>query len=77
MSSVIKNPIILNSANYIYNWFLSINHKNDDLIKNANYLEAVESDEVILSNLNRNLKNEENYNNFDDRLKRIKEKMNE
>lgn len=77
MSSVIKNPLILNSANYIYSYFTSINHKNDNLIKNSNYLEAIESDEIVLSNLSRNLKNEERYENIDGRLKEIKEKMNE
>lgn len=77
MSSVIKNPLILNSANYIYNYFTSINHKNDNLIKNSNYLEAIESDEIVLSSLSRNLKNEERYEDIESRLKDIKEKMNE
>ena len=76
MSSVIKNPMILNSANYIYNWFTAINHKNNNLIKNSNMLEAVESDEIILNNLKRNKTDKEMYEAVEDRLNKITEKLN-
>lgn len=76
MASVIKNPMILNSANYIYNWFLTMNNKNENLIKNNNILEIIESDEAILNKLDRNKENEERYQNISDRLRKAKEKMN-
>ena len=76
MASVIKNPMILNSANYIYNWFLTMNDKNENLIKNNNILEIIESDESILNRLDRNKENEERYQNIHDRLRKAKEKMN-
>lgn len=76
MASVIKNPMILNSANYIYNFFIGINHKNDNLIKNSNVLEMIESDETVLSSLYRNSENEERYKNIADRLSTAEEKLN-
>ena len=76
MASVIKNPMILNSANYIYNWFLTMNDKNENLIKNNNILEIIESDESILNRLDRNKENEERYQNIHDRLKKAEEEMN-
>lgn len=76
MASVIKNPMILNSANYIYNWFLTMNDKNENLIKNSNILEIIESDEAILNRLDRNKENEERYQNVSDRLKKAEEEMN-
>ena len=75
MASVIKNPMILNSANYIYNWFLTMNDKNENLIKNNNILEIIESDEAILNRLDKNKENEERYQNISDRLKKAKEEM--
>lgn len=75
MSTVVKNPLILNSANYIYNWFISINHKNDNLIKKANLLEAIECDEIVLSNLDKNIENEERYNDIDKRLEEAKKRV--
>lgn len=77
MASVIKNPIILNSANYIYNWFLTMNNQNENLLKNNNALEVLESDEEILNRLNKSQENEERYNNIGDRLKSVEEKLNE
>lgn len=76
MASVIKNPMILNSANYIYNWFLTMNDKNENLIKNNNILEIIESDEAILNRLDKNKENEERYQNISDRLKKAEEEMN-
>lgn len=76
MASVIKNPMILNSANYIYNWFLAMNNKNENLIKNNNILEIIESDESILNRLDRNKENEERYQNISARLKKAEEEMN-
>lgn len=76
MASVIKNPMILNSANYIYNWFLTMNNKNENLIKNNNILEIIESDEAILNRLDKNKENEERYQNISDRLKKAEEEMN-
>lgn len=76
MASVIKNPMILNSANYIYNWFLTMNDKNENLIKNNNILEIIESDEAILNRLDKNKENEERYQNVSDRLKKAEEEMN-
>lgn len=76
MASVVKNPMILKSANYIYNWFIAINNKNDNLINNSNTLEAIESDETILSNLYRNSENEERYKDIDSRLAAAEEKLN-
>lgn len=76
MASVIKNPMILNSANYIYNWFLTMNNQNENLIKNSNILEIIESDETILNRLDRNKENEERYQNVSDRLKKAEEEMN-
>lgn len=77
MASVVKNPMILKSANYIYNWFIAMNNKNDDLIKNNNTLEAIESDEMILSNLYMNSENEERYKDIDKRLAEAEGKLNE
>lgn len=74
MASVIKNPLILNSANYIYNYFIGINSNNDGLIKNSNILEAIESDEDILKRLNKN--QEEKYQDITGRLNTAREKMN-
>ena len=76
MSSVIKNPMILNSANYIYNWFLTMNSQNENLIKNNNTLEIIENDETILNKLYKNKDNEERYQNISDRLKKAEEEMN-
>lgn len=73
MSSVIKNPMILQSANYIYNWFIAINNKNNKLIKNSNLLESIESDEVVLKNLKKNKKNNEDYKNIEERLKKLEQ----
>lgn len=76
MASVIKNPMILNSANYIYNWFLTMNSQNENLIKNNNTLEIIENDETILNKLYKNKDNEERYQNISDRLKKAEEEMN-
>lgn len=75
MASVTKNPIVLNSANYIYNWFTTVNHKNNNLIKNSNMLEAVESDEVILKNLQKNKTNKEKYDDIEKRLNCLMERI--
>lgn len=76
MASVIKNPLILNSANYIYNWFIGINNKNDNLIKNSNVLEAIESDENILNRLDKNKEKEERYQDISGRFNTAMEKLN-
>lgn len=76
MASVIKNPMILNSANYIYNWFLTMNNQNEDLIKNNNALEIIESDEFILNKMNNREKNEEEYKSVSERLKRTEGRLN-
>lgn len=75
MSTVMKNPLILNSANYIYSWFLGINNKNDNLIKNNKLLEAIESDENIIKKITKD--KEERYRNIEDRLKVARESLNE
>lgn len=77
MASVIKNPMILNSANYIYNWFLTMNNQNEDLIKNNNILEIIENDEFVLNKLYKNKDNEERYQNVSDRFKKAEEEMND
>lgn len=75
MSSVVKNPMILTSVNYIYNWFTAINNKNDNLVKNQNTLNLIESDEIILEKLKKNQQNEEEYKNLEDRIKKMKESI--
>lgn len=77
MSSVIKNPMILNSANYIYNWFLAINKQNESLVEKNNMYEMIESDEYMLFKVEEFREKEERYKNIDERLQLAKEKMNE
>lgn len=76
MASVTKNPMILNSANYIYNWFLTMNDQNEKLIRNSNALEAIESDEFILKKILDENDNEEKYKNISERLENAKEILN-
>ena len=66
MSSVTKNPLYLQSANYIYNYFATNNNKFD--INLINTLEVINSDKTVVNSLKRHnrkkrYKNFERYNN--------------
>lgn len=75
MASVTKNPVILQSVMYVYNFFLAINqNKDNDIAKNATLLENVEADEKTLKYVKKT--NESNYNNIDLRIKKIKGDVN-
>ncbi|AVQ21485.1 hypothetical protein [Fusobacterium necrophorum] len=75
MASVTKNPFILQSANYIYNWFLSINEKNNTLIQNASSLETVLSDKAVLERIQSNTLQERKDLDVEERLKFQKKVM--
>ena len=64
MSSVTKNPLYLQSANYIYNYFATNNNKFD--INLINTLEVINSDKTVVNSLKRhNRKNRyENYERY-------------
>jgi hypothetical protein len=64
MSSVTKNPLYLQSANYIYSFFLSNDSKID--LKPLNTLEIISSDKDVLRNLKRE-NNKKKYNDFEKR----------
>jgi hypothetical protein len=75
VASVTKNPFILQSANYIYNWFLSINEKNNTLIQNASSLETVLSDKAVLERIQSNTLQERKDLDVEERLKFQKKVM--
>lgn len=69
MASVTKNPMILQSCNYIYNWFLN-KIEDDDKNKTFNLLESVESDKYTMNNIKKNYSKRELYNDIDYRIKK-------
>lgn len=75
MASVTKNPFVLQSANYIYNWFLSINEKNNTLIQNASSLETVLSDKAVLERIQSNTLQERKDLDVEERLEFQKKVM--
>lgn len=72
MASVTKNPFIMQSANYVYNWFISINEKNNTLVKTASELETVFGDEMITERIRDNTILEREELDFDKRLEKQK-----
>lgn len=69
MASVTKNPMILQSCNYIYNWFLN-KIETDEKNKTFNMLEMVESDKYTMNNIKKNYSNRELYDDIDYRIKK-------
>ncbi|MGL5716024.1 hypothetical protein [Cetobacterium sp.] len=69
MASVTKNPMILQSCNYIYNWFLT-KIETDEKNKTFNMLEMVESDKYTMNNIKKNYSKKELYNDIDYRIKK-------
>ena len=62
MSSVTKNPLYLQSANYIYNYFATNNNKFD--INLINTLEVINSDKTVVNSLKRHNR-KKRYENFE------------
>jgi hypothetical protein len=76
MASVTKNPVILQSANYIYSWFQSKLTNSDD-VQTFSGLEVVESDKYIVDYIDKTNKNKNSYENVKTRLNAIEELLNE
>ena len=64
--SLTKNPLIVQSANYIYNWFNSKIETDKDVL-NFNTAEEVEGDLFVLNHLKRNYNNKVQYENIEAR----------
>ena len=69
MASVTKNPIILQSCNYIYNWFLN-KIESDEKNKLYNMLEMTESDKYTMKHIEKNYSKRELYTDIDYRIKK-------
>lgn len=69
MASLTKNPIILQSANFINSWFRS-NIKDKKTLALFNQLESIDSDLRSIKHLKRQ-NVEEEYYNFEKRYKEI------
>ena len=75
MSSVTKNPQILVSASYVYNWFLSLGKENEKFLENNELLNHIKSDELITSNLEKNHLFEQDRIDIDKRFERLLNKI--
>lgn len=75
MSSVTKNPMIMQSALNVYNWFLSLSEKEKKFLENAMYLNSIKSDEIILHNLKKELIEENNILNYEQRINELEKKI--
>lgn len=58
MASVTKNPLIINSALYVYNWFLSLPDEQKQFIADIKTLDKIKTDEMIISSLKKNFLDE-------------------
>ena len=65
-----KNPIVLNSANYVMNWFVC-NIKDKKTMEKFNTLNVVKSDKIVVESLMRHKKRLDRYNNFEKRYKEV------
>lgn len=68
MASVTKNPMILQSALYVYNWFLSLPEEQRKFITNNEMLNHITSDEKTLYNIENIINKEKEDENVDKRL---------
>lgn len=71
MSSITKNPMILQSALYIYNWFLALPEEQRKFIDNNNMLNHIESDEKNLYNIENIIQKEKEQENIEERFNKI------
>lgn len=70
MASVTKNPMILQSALYVYNWFLSLPEEQRKFITNNEMLNHITSDEKTLYNIQNIINKEKEDENVDKRLEK-------
>lgn len=75
MSSVTKNPQILMSASFVYNWFLSLDSKNEKFLNNNGLLNQIKSDENVVENLDRNFSTEKERINIEKRYEELSKKI--
>ncbi|MGL4999387.1 MAG: hypothetical protein ACRC5T_10500 [Cetobacterium sp.] len=69
--TVTKNPMVLQSCNYIYNWFIT-QIKTDKENQEFNLLEVAESDRVVMEKIKKDYQNRQNYSDIKRRLDNIK-----
>lgn len=70
--SLTKNPVVMQSAMYIYSWFQS-KIKDIETAKKYSSLDIAESDKEILENISVDIRNKNNYENIEARNNRVKE----
>lgn len=68
MSSVTKNPMILQSALYVYNWFMSLPEEQKKFLVNNEMLNHILADEKTLHNIENILDVEKQQENTNERL---------
>lgn len=68
MASVTKNPMILQSALYVYNWFMSLPEEQKKFLVNNEMLNHLISDEKTLYNIENILDVEKHQENVEERL---------
>ena len=68
MASVTKNPMILQSALYVYNWFLALPEEQRKFITNNEMLNHITSDEKTLYNIENIINKEKEDENVDKRI---------
>ena len=75
MSSVTKNPMIMQSALNVYNWFLSLGEREQKFLENTMYLNSIKSDEIILHDLKKELIEENNILDYEQRINELEKKI--
>lgn len=64
-----KNPLLLQSANYVYSWFLSKLQRNH--IDTFNNLDTVEADETIVNYIKSTSADKVSYENIEARYNEL------
>ncbi|PHI06556.1 hypothetical protein [Fusobacterium polymorphum] len=75
MSSVTKNPQILISASFVYNWFLNLGPENEKFLENNEFLNHIKTDENIVQSLKNDFLSNEDEKNIDKRFEEIVKKI--
>lgn len=74
MSSLTKNPLVLQSANHIYNWFLTKIKSKEELI-HFNMVNEIETDKAVLKFIDKVYSNDYKYKDIETRHKISKEEV--
>ena len=63
------------SASFVYNWFLSLDSKNEKFLNNNGLLNQIKSDENVVENLDRNFSTEKERINIEKRYEELSKKI--